>query len=75
MNGDNQEKPYMGLLGLDKLPPVIKALNFVVTVIIGAVVVWISTIRPTTSPTIRYEYWHLSLPLVFTYGLPVGLAC
>lgn len=32
-----QEKPYLGLLGLDRVSPMIKAINFIVTVILVTV--------------------------------------
>ncbi len=32
----NQEKQYYGLLGLDRLPLVVKILNFTISIIIGA---------------------------------------
>ena len=73
MKETNQVKQYNGLLGLDNITPAIKVFNFIITVIIGAWMVWNSTIHPVSFPTIQYEPWPLSWPLVFALGPPIGL--
>jgi len=49
MSRDNQEAPYMGLLGLDRIDPRLKIVNFVFTLIIGVVLAfqaWFDELNP-----------------------------
>jgi len=70
MNGNitNQEKQYYGLLGLDRLPRVVKIINLCVSVTIGsglAFISWFDHIYDGVPSYISLPF----LPLVFAWPL------
>jgi hypothetical protein len=71
---DNAEKPYMGLLGLDRLHPGLKVVNFIVTVIAGIVLAFQSWFYELYSNRAIYHFEPFAWPLLFLFAWPVCAA-
>jgi hypothetical protein len=73
MNRDNQGL-YIGLLGLDKLHPVLKIMNFVVTIIVGIVLGFDSWFHDLYDNPAVYKFEPFSWPLIFLFAWPLCAA-
>ncbi len=66
-----QQNPYLGLLGLDKLNPTMKFINFIVTVIVGTGLAFFSWYPHLYNDGVIYQLSPFAWPLIFLFAWPL----
>jgi hypothetical protein len=66
-----QGKPYTGMFGLDKLPAIIKFINFTLTVILGTVLAFFSWYSRLYDGEAVYQLSPFAWPLIFLFAWPI----
>ena len=71
MKEKSNEKPYLGLLGLDNISPTFKAINLLITIGFGVVAAFHSWFQELYINRAIYKFEPFSWPLVFLFAWPV----
>ena len=67
---EEEERPYLGPFGLDRLPPVNKRINFIITVLVGSVLAFYSWFGRLFEGEVTYQLSPFAWPLIFLFAWP-----
>lgn len=70
-NTEMQEEPYLGLMGLDKLNPSLKVINFVITTVVGIGLAFFSWYPRLYNDVVDYQFSPFTWPLIFLFAWPL----